>query len=227
MSTPQSISSRPRQPVSPFQTFSFSNRDASPRAASLARLTQTPPIQTPKNRSGTATPTTQGQSTPLLQQDFRKIDPKDGTYGSFTSKHGSISGLSRQDWVPQEEDPEIIKKHLVSGFDIKGKAPFDSNLDAQASQAVKDSDDVPLSEEFSSLQLQGGDITRQVYRFAEQSSRRGSGTLQRSQMKDTRRCRISWFRVDLGEISFRGRIHSRLLGKKENLRFLPGIFCIS
>lgn len=181
MSTPQSISSnRPRQPVSPFQTFSFSNRDASPRAASLARLTQTPPIQTPKNRSGTATPTTQGQSTPLLSQDFRKIDPKDGTYGSFTSKQGSISGLSRQDWVPQEEDPEIIKKHLVSGFDIKGKAPFDSNLDAQASQAVKDSDDVPLSEEFSSLQLQGGDITRQVYRFAEQSSRRGSGTLQRS-----------------------------------------------
>src|SRR5271156_4693032 len=130
MSTPRSISSsRPRQPVSPFQTISFAS--SSPRAASLAKLAQTPPIPTPKNRSGAATPTTQGQSTPLLAQDFRKIDPTEGTYGSFSSKQGSISGLSRQDWAVQEEDPEVIKKHLVSGFDSKGKAPFDSSLDAQ------------------------------------------------------------------------------------------------
>jgi solute carrier family 36 (proton-coupled amino acid transporter) len=191
MSTPRSISSdkRPRQPASPFQTISFSNRDSSPRAASLARLAQSP-IPTPPHRSGTITPITgpqQPQSTPLLQ-DFQKIDPSAGTYGSLGSKRTTASGLSRQEWSAQpDEDPEIIRKHLVSGFERTSRAnspplpPGPSNLDAEASKKVSGGEDVPFSEEFSSLQLQGGDITRQVYRFAEQQSRRGSGTPQRSQ----------------------------------------------
>jgi hypothetical protein len=170
MTTPRSISSgnRPRQPISPYQTISFSNRDASPRAASLAKLAQSP-MTTPQHRSGTATPTTQLQTSPLLQQDFRKIDPTAGTYGTLTTKPGT-SALSRQDWHPQDEDPEIIRKHLVSGFERNFTPPALSALDPE-----------PLdTEEFNSLQLQGGDITRQVYRFAEQSSRKGSGTHQRS-----------------------------------------------
>lgn len=193
MSTPRSISSnkRPRQPVSPFQTISFSNRDSSPRAASLARLAQSP-IPTPPHRSETVTPTAgpqapPPQTTPLLH-DFRKIDPSAGTYGSVGSKRTPASGLSRQEWSAQpDEDPEIIRKHLVSGFDRQSRAsspappPGPSNLDAESSQKLSHGDDVPFSEEFSSLQLQGGDITRQVYRFAEQQSRRGSGTHQRSQ----------------------------------------------
>src|SRR5271154_3499473 len=185
MSTPRSISSdkRPRQPISPFQTISFSNRDSSPRAASLARLAQSP-IPTPPHHSGTVTPTAgQSQSTPLLQ-DFQKIDPSAGTYGSLGSKWTAASGLSRQEWSPQpDEDPEIIRKHLVSGFERANSPPVPgpSNLDADASNTGSGGEDVPFSEEFSSLQLQGGDITRQVYRFAEQQSRRGSGTPQRSQ----------------------------------------------
>jgi proton-coupled amino acid transporter len=187
MSTPRSISSdkRPRQPISPFQTISFSNRDSSPRAASLARLAQSP-VPTPPHPSGTVTPTAgQSQSTPLLQ-DFQKIDPSAGTYGSLGSKRAAASGLSRQEWSAQpDEDPEIIRKHLVSGFERNSRAnspplPGPSNLDAEASNNVNGGEDVPFSEEFSSLQLQGGDITRQVYRFAEQS-RRGSGSHLRSQ----------------------------------------------
>jgi proton-coupled amino acid transporter len=117
-------------------------------------------------------------------QDFQKIDPSAGTYGSLGSKRAAASGLSRQEWSAQpDEDPEIIRKHLVSGFERANSPPLPgpSNPDAEASNTGSGGEDVPFSEEFSSLQLQGGDITRQVYRFAEQQSRRGSGTHQRSQ----------------------------------------------
>ena len=177
MSTPQSISSQKRirqPPPSPFQALASFNRDSSPRSVSLARLTQSPWATSPRG-SGTATPT-QSQNTPLLPQDFKKIDYT-GSYGS--SGHGSVapSGLSRQQWQSQDEDPEIIKKHLVSGFERGSRASTPPattndnkpNLDQQP----------PFSEEFNSLQLQGGDITRQVYRYAEQSSRGGS-VVQRS-----------------------------------------------
>src|SRR5579859_3060852 len=185
MSTPKSFTARPRQPASPFQTISFSNRDSSPRAASLARLAQSPygTATPPRTRSGAATPTTSqsGMNPLLVQSDFRKIDPAGGTYGSLSSRGGSTSGLSRQEWHPQDEDPEIIKKHLVSGFERGSRAstpPIVSNLDAESSQRVAAAEQSP--EEFNSLQLQGGDITRQVYRYAEQSSKRRSSVHQRS-----------------------------------------------
>jgi len=183
MSTPKSISgnNRPRQPNSPFHTISFSNRDSSPRAASLARLAQSPigtPLRsgtaTPTHRrgSGTVTPTSTNPTAPLLAQDFRKIE----SYGSVNAVSGT-SALSRQEWQNQkDEDPEIIKKHLVSGFEGAGI----STPPAHASPKPGATEGVPLSEEFNSLQLQGGDITRQVYRYAEQSSRRGSSAHQRS-----------------------------------------------
>lgn len=182
MSTPKSITgpNRPRQPTSPFHTIS-SNRDSSPRAASLARLAQSPigtPLRsgaiTPANRrgSGTVTPTSQHAVAPLLAQDFRKIE----SYGSINAKPGT-SALSRQEWHPQNEDPEIIKKHLVSGFEGSGNSTPPLHTSPTVGGAAED---VPLSVEFNSLQLQGGDITRQVYRYAQQSSRRGSTAHQRS-----------------------------------------------
>jgi solute carrier family 36 (proton-coupled amino acid transporter) len=183
MSTPKSISgtNRPRQSNSPFHTISFSNRDSSPRAASLARLAQSPlgtPLRsgthTPTQRrgSGTVTPTSSTHpAAPLLEHDFRKIE----SYGSINAKPGT-SALSRQEWHPQDEDPEIIRKHLVSGFESGGA----STPQVHTSPKPRAADTVPLSEEFNSLQLQGGDITRQVYRYAEQSTRRGSSAHQRS-----------------------------------------------
>jgi len=108
---------------------------------------------------------------PLLAQDFRKIE----SYGSINAKPGT-SALSRQEWHPQDEDPEIIKKHLVSGFESGGTSTPQVHMSPKPGAA----DAGPLSEEFNSLQLQGGDITRQVYRYAEQSTRRGSTVHQRS-----------------------------------------------
>ncbi|POS79426.1 transmembrane domain transporter [Diaporthe helianthi] len=83
-------------------------------------------------------------------------------YGSFDTRGRNAA----------YEDPEIVKRHLVQPSDTayqsddsgsrrpsdrtaKGKQP-----DTGASAVVDD-------EEFSSLQLQGGDITRQVYKWTE------------------------------------------------------------
>lgn len=83
-------------------------------------------------------------------------------YGSFDTRGRNAA----------YEDPEIVKRHLVQPSDTayqsddsgsrkpndkaaKGKQP-----DTGASAAVDD-------EEFSSLRLQGGDITRQVYKWTE------------------------------------------------------------
>lgn len=173
MTTPKSISGRHNlDPVTPLQTISFSNRESSPRAASLARLAQSPILLTPRQRSGTATPITQPLATPLLSPDFRKIDPAGGAYGSVGSRTAAPSGLSRQEWTREDEDPEIIRKHLVSGLEWSSRAntpPILSNRDAEMSKSVGGEDDVPFDESFNSLQLQGGDVTRQVYRYAEQS----------------------------------------------------------
>jgi solute carrier family 36 (proton-coupled amino acid transporter) len=183
MSTPKSFAI-PRQPSSPFRTISFSNRDASPRTASLARLAQIPRAASPRtSEPGTPEPSTSTSAAVVEPQyDFQKIEPTAaGSYGSVSSRRPGPSALSKQDWTEQRlEDPEIIRKHLVSGFEYTASSTASTpprNLDAETSRAVTaaGSDDaVPFSEEFSSLQLQGGDMTRQVYRFAEQSSPRSS-----------------------------------------------------
>jgi len=117
------------------------------------------------------TPNSQHQVAPLLAQDFRKIE----SYGSINAKPGT-SALSRQEWHRQDEDPEVIKKHLVSGFEGAGT----STPPVHMSPKPGAQEGVPLSEEFNSLQLQGGDITRQVYRYAAQSRKRASTAHQRS-----------------------------------------------
>lgn len=54
------------------------------------------------------------------------------------------------------EDPEVVKRHLVNPEHLMNSRPTSSAKDPGNG-----------SDEFSSLQLQGGDITRQVYRWAQ------------------------------------------------------------
>ncbi|KAL4798940.1 transmembrane amino acid transporter protein-domain-containing protein [Aspergillus venezuelensis] len=79
-------------------------------------------------------------------------------YGSFDQKpwrEGSESSAAPY------EDPEIVKRHLVQ--------PLEGRDTQSSGDGTNDGDD-----EFSSLQLQGGDITRQVYRWAEDAEEGGS-----------------------------------------------------
>jgi proton-coupled amino acid transporter len=103
-------------------------------------------------------------------------------YGSFDARGGSP--------VPYE-DPEIIRRHLAGP-----QKPSISNLSARygspsrqqhafgasgesLSRGRQGSSDA--EEEFSSLQLQGGDITRQIYRWSEQQEAEERQKIKRSQ----------------------------------------------
>ena len=70
------------------------------------------------------------------------------------------------------EDPEIVKRHLVQLENGIGRA--ESQLRYPVHDGLSD-------EEFSSLRLQGGDITRQVYRWAEEAEGSLRGRYKRSQ----------------------------------------------
>ncbi|KAK8101261.1 uncharacterized protein PG998_007326 [Apiospora kogelbergensis] len=90
-------------------------------------------------------------------------------YGSFDARSRFLQGGGTGAY----EDPDIIKRHLVQPSDasdaggcvptddsIKGKQPGD------ATEADIDED------EFSSLRLQGGDITRPIYKWTEEAEGR-------------------------------------------------------
>ncbi|OCL15307.1 amino acid transporter-like protein [Glonium stellatum] len=102
-----------------------------------------------------------------------------GNYGSFDGRGGSP--------IPYE-DPEIVRRHLVGPS--KGSSPSLPGLDAHYSPKTHDrngegSDNrgrsaIADDDEFSSLQLQGGDITRQIYRWTEQQEAEERAKMKRS-----------------------------------------------
>ncbi|PWY93627.1 amino acid transporter [Aspergillus sclerotioniger CBS 115572] len=100
--------------------------------------------RSPPPRVGT--PPRRTASPALLNQPVRSI------YGSFDNKAGREGSIYS---TGPFEDPEVIKRHLVQ--------PQIENRDIHSSGGVTNN----TEDEFSSLQLQGGDITRQVYRWAE------------------------------------------------------------
>lgn len=86
--------------------------------------------------------------------------PLASQYGSFDTKNGTDS----PNMAPYE-DPEVIKRHLVT-----------EHTDSQSEIATS----LGGEDNFSSLQLQGGDITRQVYRWAEDAEAEAAGRFLRS-----------------------------------------------
>jgi solute carrier family 36 (proton-coupled amino acid transporter) len=87
-------------------------------------------------------------------------------YGSFDTRDMAGS--------PAVEDPEIVKRHLVQPEQASTR--FSNPLRLKLSETGLGSD----AGEFSSLQLQGGDVTRQVYRWAEDTEGSLRGRNQRS-----------------------------------------------
>ncbi|KIW84581.1 hypothetical protein Z517_03831 [Fonsecaea pedrosoi CBS 271.37] len=87
-------------------------------------------------------------------------------YGSFTPRE--VAGSPGP-----TEDPEVVKRHLVQpdqGLSRGRPLRLDLNEPATGSD----------SGEFSSLRLQGGDMTRAVYRWAEEQEGNQPGKAQRS-----------------------------------------------
>lgn len=80
--------------------------------------------------------------------------PARSIYGSLDNR---LAGDGSEHSGGPYEDPEVVKRHLVLPQDSADNRNRNFDKDVEPGQ-----DD----DEFSSLQLQGGDITRQVYRWA-------------------------------------------------------------
>ncbi|KAI0138849.1 vacuolar amino acid transporter 3 [Pestalotiopsis sp. NC0098] len=80
-----------------------------------------------------------------------------GTYGSFDTRSRNNGAY---------EDPEIVKRHLVQ----PSGTPDPSEQLGKGKQ-TGDTESV-LDEDFSSLQLQGGDMTRTIYKWTEDAQAR-------------------------------------------------------
>jgi proton-coupled amino acid transporter len=118
-------------------------------------------------------------------------------YGSFDAGARSIQGASGYAGPSAYEDPEIIKRHLVQPSEassqyegaqdaIFGGPSISARPDTYTSKNQQAIDSIAPGlddDEFSSLRLQGGDITRPIYKWTEEAQARaqGRGRAQRSQ----------------------------------------------
>jgi proton-coupled amino acid transporter len=112
-------------------------------------------------------------------------------YGSFDARGRSIQGSSGWAGPNTFEDPEIVRRHLVQSSEteqlpsktaggdggifgdamsFRGGSPAGKARQAPESIAPGLDDD-----EFSSLRLQGGDITRPIYKWTEEAQARATG----------------------------------------------------
>ncbi|KAH7401906.1 transmembrane amino acid transporter protein-domain-containing protein [Phaeosphaeria sp. MPI-PUGE-AT-0046c] len=110
----------------------------------------------------------------------RPLSPsnKEPSIRAPASHYGSFDGRVRSP-VPYE-DPEIVRRHLVGQYASPSRSNRghvgDDDAQSQGRRGEEEED-----EEFSSLQLQGGDITRQIYRWSEQQQQQEEqGKMQRS-----------------------------------------------
>ncbi|KAL8943630.1 MAG: hypothetical protein Q9216_000918 [Gyalolechia sp. 2 TL-2023] len=99
--------------------------------------------------------------------------------------YGSIDARSAQGLQPRlNEDPEVVRRHLVhpsksssiNGSSTPAQAAKESSMSSLHDNKRQRKTAGTEDDDFSSLQLQGGDITREVYRWtedAESSSQRG------------------------------------------------------
>jgi proton-coupled amino acid transporter len=112
-----------------------------------------------------------GNSPPRFDKaPIRPLSPsqKEPSIRAAPSHYGSFDGRGRSPVQAPYEDPEIVRRHLVGQYASPSRSNrgFAGDEDAQSRRGEDEED-----EEFSSLQLQGGDITRQIYRWSEQQQR--------------------------------------------------------
>ena len=98
------------------------------------------------------------------------------TYGSFDNASGK--GPQRRTSGVPSENPRVVKRHLVQPTNLDGAIDNGQgpSLLSHKSSTVNFPNNDPETttsgvgeDDFSSLQLQGGDMTREVYRWAEEA----------------------------------------------------------
>src|SRR5450432_3818729 len=147
-------------------------------------------------------------------------------YGSFDTRPRSLQGGHAWAGPSAYEDPEIIKRHLVqpseaspaydSGQEgiLGGSTPLRGDGPASRTKQAMDAVAPGLGDdEFSSLRLQGGDITRPIYKWTEEAQARaqGSGRNQRSQSFHVARPHPEDEVLDIGSIKVPGGMRRNYL----------------
>jgi proton-coupled amino acid transporter len=148
-------------------------------------------------------------------------------YGSFDTRPRSVQGGHGWAGPTAYEDPEIIKRHLVQPSetsqvydgtqeDIFGGPSTSARGDGPASKSKQALDAVAPGlddDEFSSLRLQGGDITRPIYRWTEEAEARalGRGRNQRSKSFHISRPHPEDEVLDIGSIKVPGGMRRNYL----------------
>ncbi|KAL2141332.1 hypothetical protein VTI28DRAFT_2513 [Corynascus sepedonium] len=92
------------------------------------------------------------------------------------TNYGSFDG--RKQWDGPYEDPEIIKRHLVQPGDGASEGGSRRASNGSKGKQPVGGPQSGLDDEFSSLKLQGGDITRPIYKWTEEVDQRNK--MQRS-----------------------------------------------
>ncbi|KAK6833665.1 Vacuolar amino acid transporter 3 [Apiospora arundinis] len=90
-------------------------------------------------------------------------------YGSFDARSRYLQGGGTGAY----EDPDIIKRHLVQPSDASDAGGFEPTADSIKGKQPGEATEAEFDEdEFSSLRLQGGDITRPIYKWTEEAEGR-------------------------------------------------------
>lgn len=119
----------------------------------------TPPIRSSSPAGTAGTGTASGQQASITPTN----------YGSFEARSRYLQGGGAGAY----EDPEIVKRHLVQPTDTVDSGAASNSSDKAKGKQVSGSVDPGRDEdEFSSLRLQGGDVTRQIYRWTEDADGR-------------------------------------------------------
>ncbi|KAJ9143721.1 Vacuolar amino acid transporter 3 [Pleurostoma richardsiae] len=113
----------------------------------------TPPVRAPSPAAGGSQPTL--SATPTTN------------YGSFDARSRALQAGSG---TGAYEDPEIVKRHLVQPSDAAYLSDDSGRRKGSDASKGKNPETASDDDEFSSLRLQGGDITRPIYKWAEGAS---------------------------------------------------------
>lgn len=157
------------------------------------------------------TPPLRPLSPPTAGALLNQTGPQHSPYGSFTTR--SIQGA--HDFQPQRaiEDPDIVARHLVQP--TEGMDGNDSIFNLGSTRGQKDSESLAPGlddDEFSSLRLQGGDITRPIYKWTEEAQAKAQGRGRgRSQSFNLSRPANEDETLDIGSIKLPGGMRRNYL----------------
>lgn len=149
-------------PAGPGQIASGPGKSALAAALSTSLGTSPPRHGTPARPASIRTTGSQpaASTTPPNYGSF------DSTSKNLQSQSGGGSGTGAY------EDPQIVKRHLVQPFEASESNPGSNGGSTKGKQVGEAAEVGQNGDEFSSLKLQGGDITRQIYRWTEDAEER-------------------------------------------------------